>query len=142
MPPAPAVPIEIPGHGLVAPPAGGPPGATNGGSGTDTDGADSAATVGPFRVGGDVSSPLLINEVRPEYPVLARRAHIAGVVKIEAVIRRDGKVDVVRVVQGLRMGCTQAALDALKRWRYTPGLRNGAPVDVVMDLDVVFQLDE
>jgi periplasmic protein TonB len=95
---------------------------------------------GPLRVGGDVSAPVAISQVPPEYPMMARNARVEGDVKLEAVIRRDGTVGDIKVLQGLRMGCTEAAIEALKRWRFKPGARNGVPVDVYYTLTVGFKL--
>jgi protein TonB len=96
---------------------------------------------GPLRVGGDVSAPVAISQVPPAYPMMARSARVEGEVKLEAVIRRDGTVGDIKVVQGLRMGCTEAAIEALKRWRFRPGERNGVPVDVYYVLTVGFRLN-
>ena len=95
---------------------------------------------GPLRVGGDVSAPEAISRVPPEYPMMARSARVEGDVKLEAVIRRDGTVGDIKVIQGLRMGCTEAAIAALKRWRFRPAERNGVPVDVYYTLTVGFKL--
>lgn len=95
---------------------------------------------GPLRVGGDVSAPVAISQVPPEYPNMARNSRVEGDVKLEAVIRRDGTVGDIKVLQGLRMGCTEAAIEALKRWRFRPGARNGVPVDVYYTLTVGFKL--
>jgi protein TonB len=71
----------------------------------------------------------------------ARVARVEGEVKLEAVIRGDGTVGDIRVVQGLRLGCTEAAIEALKRWRFRPGERNGVSVDVYFMLTVDFILN-
>lgn len=96
--------------------------------------------IGPVRVGGDVTAPG-IRQVLPEYPPLARSAHVEGDVILEVIIRSDGTLGEIRVLRTLRLGCTQAAIQALRRWRFTPGMRNGVPVDVIMELTVTFQLE-
>jgi len=116
----------IPG-GVLGGVPGGVPGGTLGG-----------VLGGPLTVGGDVSAPVVISRVRPVYPARARNARVEGSVKLEAVIHRDGSVGDVRVIQGLRMGCTEAAIEALKHWRFRPGERNGVPVDVYFELTVDF----
>ena len=70
----------------------------------------------------------------------AAQEHVEGQVELEAVILHDGTVGNVRVVRGLGMGCTDAALAALKLWRFKPGERNGEPVDVYFTLTVDFIL--
>ncbi len=73
--------------------------------------------------------------------MMARSSRVEGQVKLEAVIRRDGTVGDIKVVQGLRMGCTEAAIAALKQWRFRPEERNGVPVDVYYTLTVGFKLN-
>ena len=95
---------------------------------------------GPLRAGGGVTAPVPVHRVQPTYPTPARNAHLEGQVTLEAVILRDGGVGEIRVVRGLGMGCTQAAIEALKQWRFNPGRRNGRPVDVYFELTVDFVL--
>ncbi len=96
---------------------------------------------GPLRTGGEVSSPIVLHRFHPVYPSAARAARVEGAVRLEAVIRRDGSVGEVRVLQELRLGCTEAAIEALRRWRFLPGRRNGTPVDVYFELTVDFKLN-
>lgn len=114
---------------------GGVPGGVPGGAPMDL-----PLPAGPLQVGGDVTAPVAISRVPPQYPMMARSARVEGEVRLEAVIRRDGTVGDIKVVQGLRMGCTEAAIEALKHWRFKPGERNGAPVDVYYILTVGFTL--
>ena len=95
---------------------------------------------GPIRVGGDVSAPEKVTAPDPQYPEAARTARIEGTVVIEAVIDKNGNVDRVRVVKGLPMGLDQAAADAVKRWKFKPGMRAGKPVDVIYNLTVHFKI--
>jgi len=122
---------------------GGIPGGIPGGVPGGTPGGVLGATGGhaPYRSGGDVSAPVVLSRVRPIYPPTALHARIEGVVKLEAVIRSDGKVGQVRVLHGLGLGCTDAAIQALRRWRFLPGERNGVPVDVFFELTVDFKLN-
>ncbi len=96
---------------------------------------------GPLWAGGGVSSPVVIHRVEPDYPIMARTARVEGEVTLEAVILRDGTVGEIKVVQSLRLGCTDAAIAALRRWRFLPGERNGVPVDVYFTLTVDFILN-
>jgi len=98
------------------------------------------APAGPFWVGGQVAAPVVIERVRPKYPMVAQNARIEGQVKLVALIRRDGSVGEIQVVQGLGFGCTEAAIEALKKWRFRPGHRRGLPVDVYFELTVDFIL--
>ncbi len=91
------------------------------------------------RVGGNVQQGRIIRKVVPNYPEIARTARVQGIVHLTAVIDEDGTIADVQVISGhpLLVG---AAVDAVKRWRYTPTLLNGEPVEVVTDVEVRFVL--
>ncbi len=90
-----------------------------------------------IRVGGAVVDGLLISRVTPVYPELAKTAHIGGQVVIQAVIAKDGTIQDVHVISGHPL-LTQAALDAVKQWKYRPYILNGEPVEVETQITVVF----
>jgi len=94
---------------------------------------------GPQRVGGDVQQANLLEHPNPVYPRLAALARVQGVVILEAVITREGSVDSVRAVSGHPL-LVQAAIDAVRQWRYRPTLLNGQPVDVITTVTVNFTL--
>jgi TonB family protein len=91
-------------------------------------------------VGGDVTAPQSIVRVEPVYTEIARKARIEGIVIIEAIIDRQGNVTDVRVLKPLPMGLDQAALDAVRKWKFKPGTLNGQPVPVIYNLTVNFRL--
>lgn len=93
----------------------------------------------PVHVGGAVSQPRRTTYIVPQYPVIAREAHVSGVVILEAVIAEDGSVRDVRVLRSIPL-LDQAAVDAVRQWRFTPTLLNGAPVPVIMTVTVAFNL--
>jgi protein TonB len=93
---------------------------------------------GPLRVGGDVQAPVAIERVQPIYPETARRARVRGVVVIEAIIDKQGRVKNARVLRGQGMGLNEAALQAVEKWRFRPGTRHGTPVEVIFVLTVNF----
>jgi TonB family protein len=95
---------------------------------------------GPIRVGGDVKPPEKIFYPAPQYTEIARKARIQGVVIVEAIIDKSGKVTNVKVLKGLPMGLDQAAVDAVSRWTFKPATLNGKPVAVIYNLTVNFQL--
>ena len=73
----------------------------------------------------------------PIYPKLAITAGVQGLVVLEAVITKEGNVDSLRVVSGHPL-LVQAALDAVRQWRYRPTLLNGEPVEVITAITVNF----
>jgi TonB family protein len=95
---------------------------------------------GVFRVGGGVSPPTVVSRVEPQYSEEARKARYQGTVVLEAIVRRDGTVDIQRVVRSLGFGLDENAIQALKQWRFRPGTRNGVPVDVSLNIEVNFNL--
>ena len=95
---------------------------------------------GPFRVGGGVTPPTVVSRVEPQYSEEARKARYQGTVVLEAIVKRDGTVDILRVVRSLGFGLDENAIQALKQWRFKPGMRNGIPVDVALNIEVNFNL--
>ena len=90
-------------------------------------------------VGGNVQAARLVNKVQPLYPPLARQTRISGTVKLHAIIGKDGSVQQLVMVSGHPL-LVQAALDAVRQWRYQPTLLNGEPVEVDTEIDVIFSL--
>jgi TonB family protein len=95
---------------------------------------------GPYRPGSGVDAPRVIREVRALYTDEARRRGIEGDVVLELIVTQAGTVDRVRVVRGLGAGLDQSAIAAVKQWRFEPARRQGAPVDVVVDISIEFRM--
>jgi protein TonB len=93
----------------------------------------------PVRIGGAVTAPALIERVEPEYPAIAVRAHVHGVVILEATVDREGRVEDVRVLRSIPL-LDAAAVDAVRKWRYSPLLLNGEPERFVLTVTVSFSL--
>jgi len=91
------------------------------------------------RVSQGVSVGRLINKVEPVYPPLARNARVQGQVVLTAIISKDGTIQDLRVLSGHPL-LVQAALDAVRQWRYKPYLLNGEPVEVETTVTVNFTL--
>ena len=100
--------------------------------------APAAAQV-TVRPGGDIKPPVKVKDVAPAYPRIAREAQVQGMVIVEATIGPDGKVQDARIRRSNPL-LDAAALDAVRRWEYTPTLLNGIPVAVVMTVTVNFRL--
>ena len=95
----------------------------------------------PERVHVDVgvTRGLLINKVPPKYPKKARKNHIEGTVVLHAEISKEGEIADLSAISGDPM-LTQAALDAVRQWKYRPYLIDGKPVAVETEIRVNFQL--
>jgi periplasmic protein TonB len=93
----------------------------------------------PVRLHKGIQAPQKIDDVTPVYPAIARSARVQGVVILEAVIDARGSVSSVQVLRSIPL-LDQAAIDAVRRWRYTPALLNGQPVPVIVTITVRFQL--
>jgi TonB family protein len=91
------------------------------------------------RIGGNVQAARLVKRVQPTYPTVAREEHLAGTVKLHAVIGADGSMQSLRVLSG-RCSLARASVDAVRQWRYQPTLLNGTPVEVDTEIDVTFSL--
>ncbi len=91
------------------------------------------------RVSQGVTAGLVIKRVNPTYPPLARTARVQGSVVLAAVIGKDGSIQNLHVLSGHPL-LTQAALEAVKQWRYKPYILNGEPVEVDTQVTVNFTL--
>jgi len=90
-----------------------------------------------IRVGGEIKPPRLVSSALPIYPAGARDAGIEGDVVVDTTIDKTGKVTGMKVVSGNAM-LRQAALDALRQWKYEPSKLNGEPVPVQMTVTIRF----
>ncbi len=93
----------------------------------------------PIRVGGRVKAPQIVYGPQPIYPALARHAKVQGDVLIDAVIDPEGRVVEMRLVSGHPL-LVEAALNAVKQWRYQPTLLNDEPVSIQLVVIVQFRL--
>jgi protein TonB len=95
---------------------------------------------GPYRPGSGVEPPRLLKEVRADYTDAGRRANVTGEVVLEIVVRRDGTVGDVKILQRLGSGLDQNAVQAVRQWRFAPARLKGVPVDVIVEVAVEFKL--
>jgi protein TonB len=93
----------------------------------------------PRLVSSDVQAGMLIHKVIPLYPEIARRVRVSGTVRLVGVIAKDGTIVQLQVVSGnpLLVG---SAVEAVRQWVYRPTILNGAAVEVVAPIDVIFTL--
>ena len=142
----------LPAGGVLSSPSTGP--GSGGGVGTGTGsgiGSGHGPGVGPgsgggtgggiYRVGGGVSAPTVIRQVRPRYTGEALRNKIQGTVVLEAVVMSDGCASQFRVVKSLDPGgLDEEAIRAVEQWRFEPGRLAGVPVDVLVTILLDFML--
>jgi TonB family protein len=95
---------------------------------------------GPIRVGGQLKEPRKIKQVDPVYPEIARRARVSGAVILEVIVDKQGNPRDIKVLRGLSMGLTEAAVEAVKQWKWEPSTLNGKPVEVIVIVTVNFRL--
>jgi len=86
------------------------------------------------------TQPEEVDRVIPRYPAGARAAGTAGPVVIRGIVRRDGTIDDVEIIKDLPNGLGEAALDAVRRWRFRPATFHGEPIDVYYTVTVNFRL--
>lgn len=92
-----------------------------------------------LRLSSGVAQGFLIHRVQPQYPSLARSARIEGMVVLQAIIDKDGTIQNLRLVSGHPL-LVQAAMDAVRQWRYRPYELNHEPVEVETTIQVNFTL--
>jgi protein TonB len=138
VPPAPDIPL---GYGVSS--GGGGSGAGTGVFGSIGDGFTAIApppspVARPPRLS-RIMEGNLIQRVQPVYPLLARQARVQGTVVLRAVISREGTIEKLQVASGHPL-LVQAAMDAVRQWRYRPYLLNNEPVEVDTQVTVNFVL--
>jgi protein TonB len=94
---------------------------------------------GPIRIGGKITAPALVHRVEPRYPDFAVAAKIGGTVILEATVGADGEVDDIRVLRSVRF-LDQAAIEAVKQWRYSPLVLNGVATPFILTVTLSFRI--
>ncbi|MCC6861829.1 MAG: energy transducer TonB [Bryobacterales bacterium] len=95
---------------------------------------------GVYRVGGGVTAPTLLYKVEPEYSEEARKAKYQGTVVLYVEVDTSGKAQNLKVVRSLGLGLDEKAIEAVQKWRFRPGQKNGKPVIVAATIEVNFRL--
>jgi len=138
-------------NGVIGPPSAGPGSGGGIGTGTGTGiGSGKGAGVGPgegggigggaFSVGGGVSEPVPVSMTQPEYSDDGRKARIQGTVVLSIVVNPDGSVRFDNVTRSLGYGLDQKAIEAVRRWKFIAGKKDGKPVPVRVEVLVNFSL--
>ena len=95
---------------------------------------------GVYQIGGEVSMPVLINKIEPEYSEEARKAKYSGTVLLSVIIDANGNTRDIRVVRPLGLGLDAKAVEAVSKWRFRPAMKAGRPVPVQAQVEVNFRL--
>jgi TonB family protein len=100
--------------------------------------AGQSADPPPSKPGDGVTAPVIVKEVKPEYPATALADGKQGLVKLECVVKVDGTVGDVRIVESLDTELDKAAIAAIKQWTFKPGTRDGKAVPVIVEAEMSF----
>jgi TonB family protein len=95
---------------------------------------------GAYRIGGGVSAPTIVFKVEPEYSEEARKAKFQGSVVLAIVVDEKGNPRDIRIIRPLGLGLDQKAIEAVEKWRFNPGKKDGRPVPVQAQIEVNFRL--
>jgi TonB family protein len=95
---------------------------------------------GVFRVGGGVSAPKVISAADPQYTKEAQKAKYQGIVVLALIVTPQGDTRDIRVVRKLGMGLDEKAIEAVKKWKFEPAMKDGKPVAVAINVEVTFRL--
>ena len=113
---------------------------SGGGIGGGKDGGIGDGT-GPFVAGNGVIPPVLISQPKPDYTEEARKQRIEGTILLEAIVRRDGSVDSVKVKKSLGYGLDESAVKTItEKWKFRPGTLKGEKVSVFIEIEIKFKL--
>jgi TonB family protein len=92
-----------------------------------------------YRPPGAFSGPAPLDKVDPKYPQTIIEQHVDGEVVLYAIVRKDGSIDSIQLVRKLDPQLDKNSMDALARWKFRPGTRDGVPVDVEMVVHIPFR---
>jgi len=150
--PSPNMPIWGDPNGQAGAPSNGP--GSNGGIGAGKDGGIGNRN-GPgagdgndgygwkpanIRVVTGATPPIPIYRVEPEFTDAARKAKFQGTVEVSIIVDADGTVRDARVVHAAGLGLDERALEAVKQWKFKPGMKDGRAVPVYAQVNVTFRL--
>jgi TonB family protein len=95
---------------------------------------------GVFRVGGGVTAPVPLYKPEPEYSEEARKAKYQGAVVLRLVVDSSGRPRDLKVIRSLGLGLDEKAIEAVEKWKFRPGYKDGKPVPVEATVEVNFRL--
>ncbi len=95
---------------------------------------------GAYRVGGEVSAPILVSKTEPEYSEEARKAKYSGTVLLSLIVDANGLPRDIKVIRPLGLGLDEKAIEAVQKWRFRAGMKGGHPVATMATIEVSFRL--
>ena len=95
---------------------------------------------GAYKIGGGVSAPSVLFKVEPEYSEEARKAKFQGTVVLFVIVDEKGNPRDLKVLRALGLGLDQKAIEAVEKWKFRPGMKDGRPVSVQATIEVNFRL--
>jgi TonB family protein len=101
---------------------------------------DGGTSPGVYRVGAGVSAPAVLYKIDPEYTEDAREAKYSGTVVLYIEVDPSGHAKNMRLVKGIGHGLDEKAIEAVNKWRFRPGMKDGKPVVVAAHIEVNFRL--
>ncbi len=117
----------------------GPPG--GGGGGPLAGEGEGSGGNGVYRIGGGITPPVLIHKEDPKYTDEAIKNRITGVVLLYGIVRKNGRVDSLKVIKGLGYGLDEEAIRTVQtKWKFKPALKDGKPVDCYITIEVDFTI--
>lgn len=144
---APTIEADVPDFG--PPSAGSFIGVSSGGTGIGSRPGPGNGDVPPglggsglsgFRIGKGVSAPTLLFSPEPEYSEEARKAKFQGTVRLALVVDERGVPAQIRIITPLGLGLDEKAIEAVRKWKFKPGMKDGKPVAVQASVEVNFRL--
>jgi TonB family protein len=87
-----------------------------------------------------LTGPTVISRVEPRYPDIARNERVTGDVALDAVVKKDGSLEIIRVARSLDYGLDAAAVEAISKWKFKPGMCDGFPRETSFTIEVNFRL--
>lgn len=98
------------------------------------------AELNPTKGTAGLSAPVAVTKVDPAYPQEVMREKVEGTVSLYAIIRADGTVDSIRILESVDSRLSESAIKALSRWHFRPGTKEGKPVDIEAVVQIPFKI--
>lgn len=101
-----------------------------------------ACALSPFALAAGKEPPVPVRTVAPDYPRELRNQGVSGVVMVKVTIDEQGNVTATAVAKSSNAGFDQFAMDAVKKWKFKPGLQDGNPISMTVTIPIKFVADE